>query len=444
MAVTIEIKSDELLKKNISVLEIARLQNLSYGILDDNYCLIRNKVGKYTILYDDKCIGRGIEVSIEKSSIFLRIPLPTIVREIELLYSLIEGICKKFKIKDFYCDDERMTIDYAYHFIEKYKEISLNAILDIDNKIMVGEVEQFFIFGALNPIALGKNEMNEINRSLEGLEKVLDRLQRLDVYYASSAFYRRNDGSLFGVYFVDENIDMVIPIKPYVLFSLKEEISSWYVMFPGDVSLLYEDFIKNVEGEYYDNNHVIVSIDYDNMRKLTSLYSVDMITNERRENTYWGISLDNGFNHVNKIKNMELEIDELAGFNHLAIYLRWCMEHELLSKEVLEGIPELIEDDIDLREVIRDNKVFNGCLKLGHFNEMGRAFSKEYYVFNKEDSSFYPSCVDLYALDYFGSEKYNCKEFKDEAYLFVKYDEDYYLGLAKYIDRVWDSFVKNK
>ena len=31
-------------------------------------------------------------------------------------------------------------------------------------------------------------------------------------------------------------------------------------------------------------------------------------------------------------------------------------------------------------------------------------------------------------------EKYNCEEYKNEAYLFVPYNEKYYQGLSKYID----------
>ena len=50
------------------------------------------------------------------------------------------------------------------------------------------------------------------------------------------------------------------------------------------------------------------------------------------------------------------------------------------------------------------------------------------------DEYCYPCDVDRFALEYYGKERYNSDEFKDEAYLFIPYDEEYYQGMKKYID----------
>ena len=444
MAVNIEIKHNQ----NITLDSIIQLSKLKYGVLDNHYTLIPKKIGKYTILYDQDCIGRGIELSQEGASIYLSLPLPTTVREINLLYQLTESICKRLKVKEFYCDEELSTLDFAYHFISKYQEISLNALYDIEAKIMNREVEQFILFGALNPISLGQSEMVEIDGSLEIFELLMNRLQQLDVFYATPVLYQRKDGTLFGVYYVGEEIATVVPTRPYVPFDIPDKISSWYVMIPDKTSIPYEEFIQNLkQTDYYDNNHIIVSLTEDDIRSLTQ-YSVDMITNEKKKSTYLGKIFDNGYNHSNKIKRLNLEIDELAGFNHLAIYLRFFAERNLLSEELFSSFPELStmvkENKQDLRQIIRNNEIFNGCLRADHFHDLVKAFSKEFYIFNSEDVAFYPKCVDIYAEEYFGSEKYHCKEFQNEAYLFVPYDEEYYQGLSKYIEEAWNKFLEKQ
>ena len=82
--------------------------------------------------------------------------------------------------------------------------------------------------------------------------------------------------------------------------------------------------------------------------------------------------------------------------------------------------------------------VFGGELKGSHFNKTGKAFAKEFYQFDRDDA--YPSCVDRHAENVLGTEKYHSEECKNEAYLFVPYDEAYYKGLSRYIDEAWEKF----
>ena len=43
-----------------------------------------------------------------------------------------------------------------------------------------------------------------------------------------------------------------------------------------------------------------------------------------------------------------------------------------------------------------------------------------------------------------GKKLYNCREYKNEAYLFMQYNEDYYIGLSAYIEKEWKKFNKAK
>ena len=85
---------------------IASLKKLSYGYMDNDYCLVRGKVGKYSVLYDKKYIGRGFEIWIENNNVFLRLPLPTSDKEIRLFYSLVEKICEYFETETIFYDEE--------------------------------------------------------------------------------------------------------------------------------------------------------------------------------------------------------------------------------------------------------------------------------------------------------------------------------------------------
>ena len=159
---------------------------------------------------------------------------------------------------------------------------------------------------------------------------------------------------------------------------------------------------------------------------------------------YGDLLMDSAISHLQSIHQKELPVRPLAAYNHLAIYLRWCIEHDLLSdlfkrkyhrtvKAVWQNIeqPQYIPD---LRLLLRGDRDLNGSLLLTYFNGTGAAFGRWYYGDGLDKSHYYPCDVDDHARDYFGEERYNSAEFQDEAYLFVPWSEEYYQAMAKRID----------
>lgn len=148
--------------------------------------------------------------------------------------------------------------------------------------------------------------------------------------------------------------------------------------------------------------------------------------------------------HSDKIGEKSLPLDPICGANHIAIFLRWCVEHKLLAPEFYENCGDVVDGVLsgkqtDLREFIAD--YFDGELMPYQLSFLGAGFAHYYYNWDRSDAEyFYPSDVDRYAEQYFGTEKYNSEEFKDEAYLFVPFDEEYYQGLSKYIERAFLAF----
>ena len=152
--------------------------------------------------------------------------------------------------------------------------------------------------------------------------------------------------------------------------------------------------------------------------------------------------MDDACYHIESIEEKELLVDPITAYNHMAIYLRWCMEHDLMSEEFIEEYGEVVQQvkadpaGVDLREFIRDE--LDSCLFAVLFNHQGHAFASYYY--GESDDPYYPADIDNYALEYFGSEQYHSDEFQDEAYLFVPFDEDYYQAMAKVIAKRFDNW----
>ncbi len=156
--------------------------------------------------------------------------------------------------------------------------------------------------------------------------------------------------------------------------------------------------------------------------------------------------LDTVEEHSRKVEEKELDILEINGANHIAAFLLWSIEHNLINDEMLEYFSEdfrqIIDGEYDIRKFLINS--LDGELTTELFNDKGKAFCKYYYDhYHYEDEPCYPEDVDKMALDYFGEEKYNCEEFQDEAYLFVPFNKTYYRNISRYINRNYRNFKKN-
>ena len=166
------------------------------------------------------------------------------------------------------------------------------------------------------------------------------------------------------------------------------------------------------------------------------------ITRGTLSNDNFDGEMDDASYHLESIEEKELPIDPINAYNHMAIYLRWCMEHDLMGEDFLKEYSEVAKQvkadpaSVDLREFIRDE--LDGCLFSVLFNQQGRAFAGYYY--GEGDSPYYPADIDDNALRFFGPERYHSDEFQDEAYLFIPFDEDYYQAMAEVIGERFENW----
>lgn len=151
--------------------------------------------------------------------------------------------------------------------------------------------------------------------------------------------------------------------------------------------------------------------------------------------------MDNGESHELKRRNMGLTCPPLSGYNHIAVFLKWTYANNMLTDQLFEKEPRLkaaLDGEGDVREALANSDKLKGTIRTGYFKKEYVQFVFDTYY----EKDIYPKKVDKYALEYFGEEKYNSAEFKNEGYLFVPYDDAYFSYMSDFLDGEWEKFSK--
>ncbi len=276
MSVEVKIKQNSIFKKKLDITDVINLTGLSYGVCDENYRLIPGETAAHTLLYDKNRLARGIDASIDKTDIVLLLSLPTTPFEIHSFYHAVEKICNALKTKTYIREEEKVNLKNNPQFIKMDEEGSVAGLEAISEKLEKDKYNRFEIYGICNPISIGANEVKQIGNRLDLFEEYLHRLQSLDVYYAAPRVYRVQN-KLVGIYAIGADIVSVVPTEPYIVLNQIQGIEEWYVMLKTGKTIKYKDFIENVPAkEYYDFNHVIVSLSEQDVDSLIEQYGVEL------------------------------------------------------------------------------------------------------------------------------------------------------------------------
>lgn len=276
MSVEVKIKQNSIFKKKLDITDVISLTGLSYGVCDENYRLIPGETAAHTLLYDKNRLARGIDASIDKTDIVLLLSLPTTPFEIHSFYHAVEKICNALKTKTYIREEEKVNLKDNPQFIKMDEEGSVAGLEAISEKLEKDKYNRFEIYGICNPISIGANEIKQIGNRLDLFEEYLHRLQSLDVYYAAPRVYRVQN-KLVGIYAIGADIVSVVPTEPYIVLNQIQGVEEWYVMLKAGKTIKYKDFIENVPAkEYYDFNHVIVSLSEQDVDSLIEQYGVEL------------------------------------------------------------------------------------------------------------------------------------------------------------------------
>ncbi len=281
MSVNVRIKNKNIFHKKITLQDLF-IEGMRFGIMDEAYRLEEGKIGEYTVIFNAKEICRGYDIKINKEDIDLKMPLPTSENDILFFYKFVKQCCQKFKTKKFIREEEEVTLEEIPKWIELDRKTSVKALKQIEEDIEKGKYKTMYLFGALNPITLGKKELIKIGANLKKLGELTSTLQEKDVYYAKATLYQRKDQSCFGLYVLTENIPTVLPYEPKSLMNSEEPITKdWYLgivyeeTFKGTIS--YQDFLKSIQKiEEYDTEHFIMILDKKQMEQLIQQYKVEL------------------------------------------------------------------------------------------------------------------------------------------------------------------------
>lgn len=276
MSVEVKIKQNSIFKKKLDITDVVNLTGLSYGVCDENYRLIPGETAAHTLLYDKNRLARGIDASIDKTDIVLLLSLPTTPFEIHSFYHAVEKICNALKTKTYIREEEKVNLKDNPQFIKMDEEGSVAGLEAISEKLEKDKYNRFEIYGICNPISIGANEIKQIGNRLDLFEEYLHRLQSLDVYYAAPRVYRVQN-KLVGIYAIGADIVSVVPTEPYIVLNQIQGVEEWYVMLKTGKTIKYKDFIENIPAkEYYDFNHVIVSLSEQDVDSLIEQYGVEL------------------------------------------------------------------------------------------------------------------------------------------------------------------------
>lgn len=276
MSVEVKIKQNSIFKKKLDITDVISLTGLSYGVCDENYRLIPGETAAHTLLYDKNRLARGIDASIDKTDIVLLLSLPTTPFEIHSFYHAVEKICNALKTKTYIREEEKVNLKDNPQYIKMDEEGSVAGLEAISEKLEKDKYNRFEIYGICNPISIGANEIKQIGNRLDLFEEYLHRLQSLDVYYAAPRVYRVQN-KLVGIYAIGADIVSVVPTEPYIVLNQIQGVEEWYVMLKTGKTIKYKDFIENIPAkEYYDFNHVIVSLSEQDVDSLIEQYGVEL------------------------------------------------------------------------------------------------------------------------------------------------------------------------
>lgn len=275
MAVNVSIKQKGLFKKNLNIKDIIHCTELRYGISDEHYRIIEEEIDDQILLYDYEFLSRGIALSIEGNDILLQLSLPTSIHEIECFYQIIEKISKYLNKVEIYRDEELYDFKLKDSYIDCDIDASMKAIDMISEQIEKGESEFFQILGVMQPLSIGKIEMNEIKGNLNKFGDWMHRLQSLDAYYAVPKVYKIRE-QITGIFAIGADIVSIVPTKPYIIMNQIEGIERWLVTLTAGKVISYDNFIEHVDKKYYDANHVVVELTDEKIMKLLEEFEEEL------------------------------------------------------------------------------------------------------------------------------------------------------------------------
>ena len=163
-----------------------------------------------------------------------------------------------------------------------------------------------------------------------------------------------------------------------------------------------------------------------NPARLNAITDAETLNYDDRE-------MDSADEHLELMDEYNLPVDELAAYNHMAAYLRWCMEQNLMGDVFMQQHGEVVRavqngSVADLRAFVRDE--LGGRLMITDYNCAGVCFANWYNTGNRSMPYAYLKDVKAYAAEYFKGQEPAVPE---ALYLLLLWGDEYYSAVSAII-----------
>lgn len=152
------------------------------------------------------------------------------------------------------------------------------------------------------------------------------------------------------------------------------------------------------------------------------------------------------------ISKLKLPLQDADAFNYLAFYLRWNIEHDLMSNPFCSKYRDIMErvrkdKAYDLRGFISSSEGLRGKMRLPCFGFEGTEFARWYSWGNRSKPYAYLKDLNTYAQQYLSKSDFDDEFAGRYAYLFIPYNEKSYQDIAAVLDErfsEWEKLPENK
>lgn len=282
MAVNIIIEDKRMIPKKYKVEDFI-YEGMGYGVADDAFRLVEGKTGDVTIVYSKENLERGIELSIEKKKVHLRMSLPTGEKEIAFFYEYAKKICDVFHTTIFKREEEFSDISQITTYMEYDRNASKRALVEMKENLDNGTYTSISLYGVYNPIAIDKKDLEEIAEDVQKFGTFLEEKQKIDAYYGCANIYQKPDKTIFGVYTITEDVLSIFPLETSLIVNDKKT-ENVYMAFVFEQKMQgiirYQDFLSSLsnidKNNFYDCGHVLIRMEKETMEKLLETYKTEM------------------------------------------------------------------------------------------------------------------------------------------------------------------------
>lgn len=157
--------------------------------------------------------------------------------------------------------------------------------------------------------------------------------------------------------------------------------------------------------------------------------------------------MDNADIHLEKIRTLNLPVEDLAAYNLMAFYLGWAMKRNQMSNPFLSKYKSIVEavqtgDAPDLRMFIRDN--LGGKLSTQFFDRKGSGFAQWYAQDNRSNPYVYRRDCRNIVLEGMHYRTWGSLKEKEAAYLLLPYTDNNRNSIEQLLDKRFMEYLEKE